>query len=420
MSKIKQVIAREILDSRSNPTVECVVILDNGQTASASVPSGASTGKYEALELRDGDEKRFSGKGVLKACENVNKVLGREIIGFDVTLQEEIDGKLIETDGTKDKSKYGANSILSISLAVAKAAAASSGVPLYQWIWELGKKYKLAQAPKVPTPIFNLINGGLHGAGNLDFQEFHIIPSAAKTFPDALQIGVEVYQTLGGVLSRRGAINSVGDEGGYAPNLFTNTDALEVIVESIRNTSYVLGRDIFLGLDIAASTFFKDGKYTIRDKSAPLDENSFIEYYKSLNDEYNLTLLEDPLAEDSWAGWTALQNELGGQLVLVGDDLLSTNPERLKRAITEKACGAILVKPNQIGTLTETISVIKTAKEAGFKIIVSHRSGETNDYFIADFAVGVASDYVKFGAPARGERVAKYNRLLAISTLLVQ
>lgn len=418
MAKITRIWAREILDSRGIPTVEAACQLDNGQVAVSSVPAGTSTSTHEALELRDKDKKRFLGKGVLSAVSNVNKVLGPAIVGMDPSKQEEIDNKLKQIDGTENKSKYGANSILAISMVTAKAGAIASQQTLYSWINLLTQKIGLKPSLRIPTPIFNMINGGLHGAGNLDFQEFHIIPASSKTYSQGLQESVEVYMTIGENLARRGAIHSVGVEGGYAPNLFTNADALEVIVESIKETKYSLGRDLFLGLDVAASFFYKNGEYIIRDKTSPMDDNNMLEYYKNLNNQYHLAILEDPFHEDAWGSWTKLNTLLSGQLILVGDDLLATNPKRVEKAIKEKACNAILVKPNQIGTVTETLKVIKMARDVGWKIIVSHRSGETNDWFIADFAVGVGADYVKFGAPARGERVVKYNRLLSIETEL--
>lgn len=420
MTKISRIWAREILDSRSDPTVEAVCQLDNGYLAVSSVPSGTSTGAHEALELRDGDASRYLGKGVLKAVDNVNKVLGPAILGMDPTDQEGIDKKLCELDGTENKSKYGANAILAVSEAVAKVGALAARENLYIWIYALAQKTGLKPFLHIPIPLFNMINGGLHGAGNLDFQEFWVIPASSKSFSDGLKLGVEVYQTIGDNLARRGAIHSVGHEGGYAPNLFTNADALEVFVESIRQTTYAMGRDVFLGLDVAASSFFKNGQYTIRDKSAPLDEAQMLEYYKSLNDQYKLAILEDPFAQDAWASWTNLTQLLSPNVLVVGDDLLATNPKRVKEGIEKKACTAILVKPNQIGTVTETLQVIKMARDAGWKVITSHRSGETNDTFIADFSVGVGSDYVKFGAPARGERVAKYNRLLSIEAELAR
>lgn len=420
MTKITKIWAREILDSRAIPTVEAACQIDTGHVAVASVPSGASTGTHEAQELRDNDKERYAGKGVLTAVSNVNKILGPAIVGMDPTQQEEIDAKLISIDGTENKTKYGGNAILAISEVVSKIGAIASKQPLYAWINILSQKIGMKPVLKVPTSIFNMINGGLHGAGNLDFQEFHVIPATNKSFADGLRAGSEIYMALGENLARRGAIHSVGDEGGYAPNLFTNADALEIVVESIKSTNYDLGRDVSLGLDVAASVFYKNGEYSIRDKTSPMDDETFIEYYKNLNNRYHLAILEDPFHEDAWDSWKKLAAIMSTQLTLVGDDLLATNPKRVQKAIDEKACNAILVKPNQIGTITETLKVIKMAKDAKWKVIVSHRSGETNDWFIADFAVGVGAEYVKFGAPARGERVAKYNRLTNVETEILR
>ncbi|MBU0572085.1 phosphopyruvate hydratase [Patescibacteria group bacterium] len=420
MAKITKIWAREILDSRAVPTVEAACQIDTGHVAVASVPSGASTGTHEALELRDKDPERYRGKGVLTAVSNVNKVLGPALVGMDPTQQEAIDAKLISLDGTENKTKYGGNAILAISEVVSKIGAMASKQPLYAWVNILSQKAGMKPVLKVPTSIFNMINGGLHGAGNLDFQEFHVIPASSKTFAEGLRAGAEIYVSLGENLARRGAIHSVGDEGGYAPNLFTNADALEIVVESINETSYSLGRDVSLGLDVAASEFYKNGEYSIRDKSSPMDETAFIEYYKNLNTRYHLAILEDPLHEDAWDSWKKLSALMSPHLSLVGDDLLATNPKRVQKAIDEKACNAILIKPNQIGTITETLKVIKMAKDAKWKVIVSHRSGETNDWFIADFAVGVGAEYVKFGAPARGERIAKYNRLTNVETEILR
>ncbi len=414
MAKITRVWSREILDSRAHPTIEAACQLDSGYISVASVPSGASTGSYEALELRDGDDKRYKGKGVLKAVNNVNQVINNLVVGMDPMDQDGVDQKMIVADGTENKSKLGANSILAVSSAVVKAGAAAANMSLYNWISQICAKKGITVNKRIPTPLFNMINGGLHGAGNLDFQEFFVIPSSAKSFTQGIQMGVEVYLTLGQNLGRRGAIHSVGDEGGYAPNLFTNADALEILVETINQSSYGMGKDLFLGLDVAANSFYKDGNYSIRDKSAPMDEATMIEYYKELNATYKLAVLEDPLFEDAWGGWKKLNEVLGADMAIVGDDLLVTNGKRVDKAIAEKACNSILVKPNQIGTVSETLDVIKKSRDAGWKVIVSHRSGETNDSFIADFSVGVGAEYVKFGAPARGERVAKYNRLSAI------
>ncbi len=414
--KITRLWAREILDSRATPTIETACQLDNGFVSVYSVPSGASTGSHEALELRDKDDTRFHGKGVLQAVKNVNEVLGPSLVsaGFDAADQQAIDAALIKLDGTENKSKLGANSILSVSGAVAKAGAASQNMQLYDWITKLATAKGITVTQKVPTPLFNMINGGLHGAGNLDFQEFFVIPASSKSFIEGYRVGAEVYVSIGKNLARRGAIHSVGDEGGYAPNLFTNADALEILVEAIREGAYQLGRDVFLGLDVASDSFFKDGAYVIRDKSAPMSEDAMIAYYKELNSLYHLAVLEDPLSEDAWEGWPKIRQLLGDQVAIVGDDLLVTNIKRVEKAISANACNSILVKPNQIGTVSESLDVIKKARDAGWKVIVSHRSGETNDFFIADFAVGVGAEYAKFGAPARGERVAKYNRLAAI------
>lgn len=420
MAKISQVWAREILDSRAVPTIECVVKLDSGQVAVSSVPTGASVGKFEALELRDGDEKRYAGKGVLKAIDNISQVLGPAVVGMDPMQQVEIDKKLIALDGTENKSKLGANAILAVSQTVTRAASVAAAMPLYKWVLELAKQAQAAKelAPHVPTPIFNMINGGLHGAGNLDFQEFFIIPATSKPYDQSMRQACEIYYAIKDSLIRRGAIHSVGDEGGYAPNLFTNADALAINVESVAASGYQIGSDFFLGLDVAANTIFKDGAYVIKDKSNTLSSSAFVEYFKELTKEYKLTLLEDPLNEEDWDGWKQITAEYGQQVLVVGDDLLVTNAARVKKAIEEKSCNAILVKPNQIGTITETLEVIRMARGAGWKVIVSHRSGETVDWFIADFAVGVKADFVKFGAPARGERVAKYNRLLSIEAEL--
>lgn len=414
MTIVKQIWAREILDSRGIPTVETACQLDSGHIAVASVPSGTSIGSHEDLEIRDNDKERYKGLGVLKAVQNVNSILGPLIYGMDPANQEEIDKRMLGADRTENESRYGANAILSISLCVAKVAASLNRLPLYRWVTELSKKVGLDPVEKIPTPLFNMINGGLHGAGNLDFQEFHVIPASSKNFAESLQMGVEIYITIGENLARRGAIHSVGDEGGYAPNLFTNADALEILVESIKQTEYSIGRDVFLGLDVAANSFFKDGEYAIKDKSAAMDGEALLEYYKNIIEQYKLSILEDPFHEDAWETWKKLNSQSPEDLILVGDDLLATNLKRIEKALSLKACNGILVKPNQAGTLSETLNVIKKAREAGWKVIISHRSGETNDSFIADFAVGVGSDYVKFGAPARGERVAKYNRLSAI------
>ena len=418
MAKIRAIKAREILDSRGTPTIETTIWSDTGLAAVAAVPSGASTGKFEAVELRDGDPARFKGLGVLKAVENVNKVIAPRVIGMDPTYQSQVDKLLVELDGTENKSKLGANSILSVSQAVCELGSLILGRNVFQYVAE---KYVLANPSwtTLPIPMFNLINGGQHGAGNnLDFQEFHVVASSRTSFTDSLRMGETIYQTLKDSLVKRNAVYSVGDEGGFAPNLYTNIDALELLVEAINMSNYTLGRDVFLGLDAASNSFFKSNKYAIRDKSQPMTTDEMIEFYVQLNKDYQLFSLEDGLSENDYNAWAKLMVEIGVNTLIIGDDLLVTNKKRLLEAIKKKACNGILVKPNQIGTISETVDVIKTAKENKIAVIVSHRSGETNDDFIADFAVGVGANYVKFGAPARGERIIKYNRLSLIQELL--
>lgn len=411
---IHSIIAREILDSRGDPTIETQVILNSGYRGIASVPAGTSLGKYEAVELRDHDVKRFGGMGVLKAVQNVNTTIAAKLRSMNALAQGEIDKTLLALDGSADKHILGSNSILSVSLACAVASANAYRQPLYRYINTIFQAYVPTTITRIPTPTFNIINGGKHGAGNLDFQEFHVVPASNKKYKDALRAGVEIYKAVMQILKYRNAIYSVGYEGGFAPNLFTNMDAIEILVEAIRNTPYRYGLDVFLGLDMAANSFKKDRGYQIKDKPGILGSEDFIRYIRDLNKSYKLLLLEDPLGEDDWNYWTDLTSEMGKEVLIVGDDLLATNPERLQRAIKEKACSAILCKPNQIGTVSEFLQVVTIAKKNDIKTIVSHRSGETNDSFIADLAVGIQSDYVKFGAPARGERVAKYNRLLQI------
>lgn len=416
MATVKHLIARQILDSRGIPTVEATLILDTGHVFSSSVPAGTSTGKYEAVELRDGNKNRYFGMEVIKAVDNVNKIISPKIIGLDPSDQSKVDQTMAALDGTQNKSKLGANAILAVSQVACKAGAAIYNLHLFDYI---SKKYNLREpSSKMPTSAFNMINGGKHGAGNLDFQEFMIIPISTKSYPESLRLAVECYHSLEAALTQMNAIHSVGIEGGFAPNLFTNKDALEIIIESIRRTEYSFGKDVFLGLDVAASHFYAEGRYKIKDRPRPLSSEEFVEYYKELNGAINLFSIEDAFIEDDWKSWTTLTSEISQNTLIIGDDLLATNKERLQKAISQKACNAILVKPNQIGTITETIEVIKIAKEAGFQVQVSHRSGETTDTFIADFAVGVGADYTKFGAPSRGERTAKYNRLLEINTIL--
>ena len=404
MAKINKLFAREILDSRAIPTIEVICVLDDGGIGVSSPPSNG------AHELRDNDPNRYLGMGVQKAVANINQTLATLFVGMVLNSVSELDQKLLSLN-----LNLGGNALLGISIAFTKAMAASAKVPLYRYIAQLAN---IGSALSMPAALFNMINGGSHGAGNLDFQEFWIVPNHPDTFARSLETGSVIYQNLKKLLARRGAIHSVGDEGGFAPNLFTNLDALEILNESIIQAKRKPNIDIELGLDLAPSYFYKDGRYLIKDRSSPMETGEFIDYLRDLNSQYHLRLLEDPLAENDWKGWSQITAELGNTTIIVGDDLLMTDPEKVKKAIAEKACNAILVKLNELSTVSENLNVIKIARDAGWKIVVSHRSGETNDTFIADLAVGVGADFVKFGAPARGERVAKYNRLLAIETEL--
>lgn len=415
MPKIARIVAREILDSRATPTIEVSVLTDTGSYGTASVPSGASTGKNEDVELRDGDMTRYHGRGVLKAIANVHTVLAPKLLGLEISEQEKIDQLMIDLDGTSNESKLGANSILGISIACLKAAANCYKLPLFQY---LGARYRPGIPLRMPGPIFNLINGGKHGAGNLDFQEFHVIPSTKMSYSEALRAGTETWENLKIELIHRNAIHSVGDEGGFAPNLFTNADALELMALVIKNSNYRIGQDLFLGLDVAADEFYKDGKYNIKDAPKPISGAELCELYATLVKDYGLLGLEDPLEEEDWAGWAKLRTLLPGSIMIIGDDLITTNAKRLQKAIDSSSCNAVIVKPNQIGTVTETIELMTLAEKNNITQIASHRSGETNDTFIADFAVGLGAHYAKFGAPDRGERVAKYNRLLEIESYL--
>lgn len=406
--------AREVLDSRGNPTIETTVVLNSGYRGTAAVPAGASRGKYEALELRDDDEKRYNGMGVLKAVQNVVNIIGPKLHGQDALNQQAIDDVMLQLDGTENKSRLGGNTILSVSMAVAIAAANHQRIPLYKYINAIVSVNSPIKMERMPTPTFNLINGGAHGAGNLNFQEFHVVPASNKPFSVALEMGDEIYYSVKKILQYRNAAISTGDEGGFAPNLYTNTDALEILVEAIKATPYRLTVDVFLGLDVAATQFKTGRGYEVKDRPAPFSSKEFINFLKEVHSKYRLLLLEDPLEEDDWAAWKEITHQLGNEVNIVGDDLLATNPKRLKKAIEEQACSAILLKPNQICSLSEFLQVVTLAKQHGIKCITSHRSGETNDTYIADIAVGIQSEYVKFGAPARGERVVKYNRLLAI------
>ncbi|MHA6762561.1 phosphopyruvate hydratase [Streptacidiphilus sp. PAMC 29251] len=409
MPSIDVVVAREILDSRGNPTVEVEVGLDDGSTGRAAVPSGASTGAFEALELRDGDKSRYGGKGVEKAVLAVIEQIGPELIGYDATEQRLIDQAMLDLDATPDKSSLGANAILGVSLAVAHAASEASDLPLFRYLGG-------PNAHVLPVPMMNILNGGSHADSNVDIQEFMIAPIGAPSFSEAVRWGVEVYHTLKGVLKERGLSTGLGDEGGFAPNLDSNREALDLIVEAIKKAGYTPGKDVALALDVAASEFYKDGAYQFEGKA--LSASELTDYYAELVAAYPLVSIEDPLFEDDWDGWKTLTAKLGDKVQIVGDDLFVTNPVRLARGIKEGAANALLVKVNQIGSLTETLDAVELAQRSGFRCMMSHRSGETEDVTIADLAVATNCGQIKTGAPARSERVAKYNQLLRIEEIL--
>ena len=408
MERIEIVFAREIMDSRGNPTIEVEVGLSDSGWGRAAVPSGASTGEFEALELRDGDSKRYSGKGVLKAVENVNNSIGPAITGMDPFDQCLIDKTMIELDGTPNKGKLGANAILGVSLAVARAAADSLGIPLYRYIG--GTK-----ACRLPMPMMNILNGGKHAANNLDLQEFMIVPKGAENFREALRIGSEVFHSLARVLSDKGLSTGVGDEGGFAPDLKSNDQGMEMILHGIEKAGYRPGEDVVLAIDAAASSFYKDGKYIfMMSDQSERDSEMMIEFYADWAKRYPVFSVEDGLDENDWGGWKILTQRLGDQIQIVGDDLFVTNPDRIARGIKEGSANAVLVKLNQIGTLTETLQAIEMAHRTGWKTIISHRSGETEDAFIADLSVAAGSGQIKTGSLSRSERICKYNRLLRI------
>ncbi len=407
MSKIEKVKAREILDSRGNPTVEVDVVLDNGLLGRAAVPSGASTGTREAVELRDGDKKRYLGKGVLMAVDNVNKIIAPELIGKNPDKQKDIDYLMIKLDGTENKAKLGANAILGVSLAVAKSAALDKGMPIYRYI---GGK----DAVRIPIPFLNIMNGGKHADNNVDIQEFMIAPVGAPSFKEALRYSAEVYHTLKGILKSKGLSTSVGDEGGFAPNLSRNEEALEVIIAAIEKAGYKAGKDISVVLDPAASEFYQDGKYLLKADNKSLSSGEMVDYYAGLVSKYPIISIEDGLAENDWDGWKILTRKLGDKIQLVGDDIFVTNPKILAEGIKQGVANAVLIKLNQIGTLTETLETVSMAKKAGYACMFSHRSGETEDSFLADIAVATNAGQLKTGAPARSERLAKYNQLMRI------
>ncbi|MGF7186738.1 enolase [Desulfitispora alkaliphila] len=407
MTIISEVYAREILDSRGNPTVEVEVVLESGVVERACVPSGASTGAYEAVELRDGDKDRYLGKGVQKAVDNVNKVIAPDIIGFDATDQIGIDRVMIELDGTHNKGKLGANAILGVSLAVAKAAAAELGLPLYQYLGGVNAK-------QLPVPMMNILNGGEHADNNVDIQEFMVMPVGAQTFKEGLRMGAEIFHNLKKVLQGKGLNTAVGDEGGFAPNLSSNAEALDVILEAVEKAGYSAGTDVLLALDVAATELYKDGKYEFEGEGKSFTSEELVNFYADLVEKYPIVSIEDGLDENDWDGWKLITDKLGKKIQLVGDDLFVTNTEKLKKGIETDTANAILIKVNQIGTLTETLDAIEMAKRAGYTAVISHRSGETEDSTIADLAVATNAGQIKTGAPSRSDRVAKYNQLLRI------
>lgn len=411
MATIQGIYAREILDSRGIPTIECTLWMDNGSIVATSVAAGTSVGKYEALEIRDNDPNRMNGKGVLKAVNNINTIIAPSLIGKDPVQQKELDDQLIALDGTPNKSKLGANAILTVSQAILKAGAISVNSPLYYYIQQ---KYQLTNSLSIPSCIYTFVNGGSHGADNLDLQEFQIIPATHIDYLNSLNMGVTLFHHLEEILISKGAIHSTGIVGGFTPNLYSNSDVFEILMETIKTSPYTFAQDLFFGVDVAASEIYADGKYQLKDRSEPYTGKELIEYYKKLRSLYHVFCIEDPFEEDDVESWQTLTREIGETSRIVGDSLLVTNMEKTKQAIADAACNTLLVKPNQVGTISETIEVVKVARQANWQIIVSHRSGETNDDLIADLSVGIGADYVKFGPPQRGERVAKYNRLLQI------
>ncbi|PLX21919.1 phosphopyruvate hydratase [Candidatus Parcubacteria bacterium] len=417
MTKIKKIIAREILDSRGNPTVESRILLENGVMAKASVPSGASTGIHEAWELRDGDEKRYEGKGVLKAVKNVNTKINKALVGVDVADQKRIDEIMIKLDGSENKKNLGANAILSVSMAAARTASQDKGVELYEHLVEV---FNLNKKVSLPTPSFNIFNGGSHADTNLDFQEFMILHIKDISFSEKVRMGSEIFHELGRVLKEAGMDTDVGNEGGYAPDIHSSVQAIELIMAAIINAGYKPGEDIGLGMDVGASEFYNDGdkKYIFKLDQSQFTRSDLIGLYNEWFRKFPIISIEDGLEQDDWAGWRELNQELGDQMLLIGDDLFVTNIKRLRKGLEEKAANALLVKPNQVGSISETVECVQLAQKHGLKTMASHRSGETCDTFIADLAVALGTDYIKSGSLSRSERLAKYNRLMEIEMIL--
>ena len=411
MSAINSIIAREILDSRGNPTVWVKATLESGVSGTAAVPSGASTGAKEAVELRDGDQKRYGGKGVLRACENVNGVIAKALKGVEASDQKNVDEILLKLDGTENKSNLGANALLGVSLAVAHAAANEKGLPLYRYLAE-------RESYTLPVPMMNILNGGAHADNSVDVQEFMILPVGVPTFAEAIRCGAEIFHELRKVLTEKGLATGVGDEGGFAPNLGSNEEALEVIVTAIKHAGYTPGKDVFLGLDIAASEFYKDGQYVLESENKSFTSEEFATFLEDWVNRYPIITIEDGMDEEDWEGWAVLTEKIGNRVQIVGDDLFVTNTKILQEGIKRGIANSILIKPNQIGTLTETIDAINMADEAGYTSVVSHRSGETEDTTIADIAVATVATQIKTGSLCRSDRVAKYNRLICIEAEL--
>jgi len=416
MSKIAKISSREILDSRGDPTVEVDIVTDDGFFDRAAVPSGASVGQYEALELRDGDPRRFGGKGVLKAISNIENIIQPKIVGLDPSNQVEIDRTLIYLDNTANKSKLGANAILGVSLASARAGAIALRYPLYQYLTRLTRSQP--EIFQIPVPFMNVINGGIHAGFNLDIQEFMIIPLGAESFKEALRWGSEIYHILARLLKQKGYSINIGDEGGYTPKFSQNEYALAIILEAIKSAGLVAGKQVFLGLDVAASQFYSNGQYQLRSENKNYTSDQMIDYLTNLAERYPIFSIEDGLADDDWAGWTKLTQALGTRLKIVGDDIFVTNIEKLNRGVQNQAANAVIIKPNQVGTLSETIKTAKLAEQSGYTNIISHRSGETEDTFIADLAVGIGAFGLKSGGLCRSERIAKYNQILRIEEAL--
>ncbi len=414
--KIKSVQAKEILDSRGNPTIETVITLEDGSTGWAAIPSGASTGQYEAVELRDGDRSRYQGTGVLKAVENVNDVIAPAVIGLDAADQQLLDQTMIQLDGTENKAKLGANAILAVSLGAARAQAVSEKKELYEYLSKFNPDFNGTYT--MPVPEMNVMNGGKHANWATDIQEYMLFPIGAPSVVEAVRMNAEVYQTLKGILKAKGYSVSVGDEGGFAPNVASNEEPFQLLSEAIQKAGYILGKDIAFGIDPAASEFYKDGAYVLKKENKTLSSDELLEFFKSLAERYPIVSLEDTFAEDDWSGFQKMTAEIGATHQIVGDDLYVTNAKRLQKGIDNKTTNSVLIKLNQIGTLTETIDTVLLARQHGMTAVVSHRSGETEDTFIADFAVAMGIGQIKTGAPARSERVAKYNRLMRIERQL--